>query len=46
LKRRTDPVPNLVETVKAYAAHERGVFEDVAAKIAPAILGPFERNAH
>lgn len=32
LKRRADLVPNLVEAVKAYAAHERGVFEDIAAK--------------
>jgi LemA protein len=37
LKRRTDLVPNLIETVKAYAAHERGVFEDVAAKRASSI---------
>jgi LemA protein len=29
LKRRTDLVPNLVQTVQAYAAHERGVLEDV-----------------
>jgi LemA protein len=29
LKRRAELVPNLVEVVKGYAAHERGVLEDV-----------------
>ena len=47
LKRRYDLVPNLVETVKGYAAHEKGVFESVTQARARAISasGPEAKGA-
>jgi LemA protein len=37
LKRRTDLVPNLIETVKGYASHERNLFEEVTRQRAGSI---------
>lgn len=47
LKRRFDLIPNLVETVKGYASHEKGVLENVTkarANVASAPGSPLERD--
>ena len=46
LRRRADLIPNLIETVKGYAAHEDKLFRDIAelrAKASPAARWPSSR---
>lgn len=46
LKRRTDLIPNLVETVKGYEKHEKDVFENVSkARSAMLAAGSVEEKA-
>jgi LemA protein len=47
LKQRHDLIPNLVETVKGYAAHERGTLDEVvkARSVAMSAQGPAQQAA-
>ena len=45
LKRRHDLIPSLVETVKGYASHERGVFDEVTRARSDAIAAGAEPPA-
>lgn len=42
MKRRLDLIPNIVESVKGYAKHEKGVFEEVTKARTAAIEAPKE----
>jgi LemA protein len=46
LKRRYDLIPNLVETVKGYATHEKEVFENIAKarQVAISAQSPAEKS--
>ena len=45
LKRRADLIPNLIETVKGYAAHEKAVFENVTRARAETLQATTPRDA-
>ena len=47
IKRRADLIPNLVETVKGYAGHEKGIFEEVsrARSASVSATGPAQQAA-
>ena len=46
LKQRHDLIPNLVETVKGYAAHERGTLDDVIKARNAAMSAPGRERRH
>jgi LemA protein len=45
LKRRYDLIPNLIETVKGYAAHEKSIMEDITKYRSQIMTGSVESRA-